>query len=186
MVQPRPPTHRYIVGGTFQEVLIGDLDRLGDCRSLHRLNPCAGLVEDPGTTAGADTPRRWPGIRSLGGLGGPAWVPREAVLPEYRKWLFGQGRKGQVPMRWDAVALGFDPAAVPAVMAQGEHWDVRKCCDYGFVTQWTARSSGSRSFVDELFARHREAISVQSGPDGARPMRAFRTKCCALRLRVIT
>ncbi|MFO1460764.1 MAG: transposase [Verrucomicrobiota bacterium] len=175
----------------FRSVLIeGPGSGLATVAAYIDLNPVrAGLVEDP-------KDYRWCGYaeavagdpEARSGLATSLGVPREAVLPEYRKWLFGQGEeRAGTDEVGRPLRRGFDRAAVLAVMAQGGalgraevlRLRVRYLVDGAVI--------GSRSFVDELFARHRERFGPKR-TDGARPMRGLPglSALRALRLRVIT
>lgn len=175
----------------FRSVLIeGTGSALATVAAYIDLNPVrAGLVEDP-------KDYRWCGYaeavagdpEALSGLATILGLARESVLPEYRKWLFGQGEEREgTNEAGQPLRRGFDRAAVLAVLAQGGtlgraemlRLRVRYLVDGAVV--------GSRSFVNDLFVRHQERFGPKR-PDGARPMRGLPglSALRALRVRVIT
>ena len=174
----------------FRSVLVeGSGPILATVAAYIDFNPVrAGLVEDPkdyrwcgyAEAAAGSSPARAGLATSLG-------VAPEAALAEYRKWLFGQGQeRAGTDEQGQPLRPGFDRAAGLAVLAQGGQLGRAEVLRLRIRYLVDGAVLGSRSFVDELFTRHRERFGPKR-PDGARPARGLPgiSTLRALRVRVI-
>ena len=175
--------------GRFRSTLVeGNSPALATVAAYIDLNPIrAGLVKDP-------KDYRWCGYAeavasnasACKGLADALGIRVEAVLPEYRKWLFRQGEErdgtdeqGRPPRK------GFDREGMLKVLAEGGELPRSEYLKLRIRYLVDGAVLGSRDYVDSVFQRHRGWFGARR-TSGARPVRGLSglALCCLRDLRV--
>ena len=174
----------------FKSVLVEGADNaLATMAAYIDLNPVrAGIVGDPKDYRWCGYAAAVAGVKSArGGLGIVAEAVRgsavaaEAILPEYRRLLFGRGEESGLDENGQALRRGFTTAEVDAVLAAKgrlDHWQMLRCRVRYFAD---GLALGTKSFVNEVFAVRREHFGPKR-TTGARALRGMEANgLCVLR-----
>ncbi len=160
--------------GRFRSTLVeGNSPALATVAAYIDLNPIrAGLVEDP-------KDYRWCGyaeavasdVSARKGLAKALGIGVEAVLPEYRKWLFRQGEEREgTDEQGRPLRKGFNRETMLKVLAEGGELPRTEYLRLKIRYMVNGAVLGSRDYVNSVFERHRDCFGVRR-TSGARPVR---------------
>lgn len=162
--------------GRFRSTLVeGNSPALATVAAYIDLNPIrAGLVEDP-------KDYRWCGYAEAvasdasarKGLADALGVGVDAVLPEYRKWLFRQGEEREgTDEQGRPLRKGFDRERMLKVLAEGGELPRTEYLKLRIRYMVDGAVLGSRDYVNAVFERHRDRFGARR-TSGARPIRGI-------------
>ncbi len=160
--------------GRFRSTLVeGNSPALATVAAYIDLNPIrAGLAKDP-------KDYRWCGYAEAvasnasaqRGLAGVLGVGVDAVLTEYRKWLFRQGEEREgTDEQGRPLRKGFDRERMLKVLAEGGELPRTEYLKLRIRYMVDGAVLGSREYVDLVFQRHRDWFGARR-TSGARPVR---------------
>ena len=160
--------------GRFRSTLVeGNSPALATVAAYIDLNPIrAGLVKDPKdyrwcgyaeAVASNDSARK--------GLADALGVGVDAVLPEYRKWLFRQGEEREgTDKQGRPLRKGFNRKRLLKVLAEGGELPRTEYLKLRIRYMVDGAVLGSRDYVNSVFERHRDWFGARR-TSGARPVR---------------